>query len=253
MRDLIITLSLLSATFTLTSCGGLKSKRTQSAEPSVVVVEELPQVPQEPTIPAELRVYSNAFDGFVNIREQPSAKSAVIGILRNGEQCLERVKLLDKWVAVKYHDQVGYIIKSAVGSTPCPAVDIDVDGDWLQGVYSTGYYAYLIYNNGSYAFVHQYGTVSYGTYMLDGHDIVLTTRALTEYGKDGFDNISIGYTERLAINVELHSIDNIKREELHPESYYKTDDEDEDYGGEMIITTEEFQIIRKQTRQAVNL
>jgi hypothetical protein len=57
-------------------------------------------------------VYSNADDGFLNIRMKPSASSEIVGVLYNGK---EGAKLLDKsnkyWYRVSKDGIVGYVNK----------------------------------------------------------------------------------------------------------------------------------------------
>ena len=57
-------------------------------------------------------VYSNADDGFLNIRMKPSASSDIVGVLYNGK---EGAKLLDKsnkyWYKVSKDGVVGYVNK----------------------------------------------------------------------------------------------------------------------------------------------
>ena len=57
-------------------------------------------------------VYSNASDGFVNVRKEPSAKSKIVEILYNGK---EGARLLDKsnnnWYKVEINGITGYVNK----------------------------------------------------------------------------------------------------------------------------------------------
>lgn len=57
-------------------------------------------------------VYSNADDGFLNIRMKPNASSDIVGVLYNGK---EGAKLLDKsnkyWYKVSKNGIVGYVNK----------------------------------------------------------------------------------------------------------------------------------------------
>ena len=69
-------------------------------------------------------VYSNAHDGFLNIRMKPSASSKIVGVLYNGK---EGAKLLDKsnkyWYKVSKNGIVGYVNKryAKLNSVTVPA------------------------------------------------------------------------------------------------------------------------------------
>ncbi len=64
------------------------------------------------------RVYSNAYDGFVNIRQAPESKAPILGVLRNGP---EGAVLLDEegeWKKIDCNGIVGYVYGEYVQDTP---------------------------------------------------------------------------------------------------------------------------------------
>jgi len=60
----------------------------------------------------EVYVYSNADDGFLNVREKPSASSDIIAVMYNGKT---GAILLDKsnkyWYKVSYNGSIGFVNK----------------------------------------------------------------------------------------------------------------------------------------------
>ena len=79
-------------------------------------------------------VYSNAYDGYLNIRQRPTVKSSIIGQLRNGPKGAEFIGAEGNWIKVRYNGVEGYVSGSYVQYTPTVAVDPDISVEWLQGV-----------------------------------------------------------------------------------------------------------------------
>jgi uncharacterized protein YgiM (DUF1202 family) len=94
------------------------------------------------------KIYSCAYDGYVNIRQQPSNKSAKLGQFRNGPQGAILLEDLGKWVKIKVGDVTGYVLKQFTQRTPTIAYTGNVSADWIEGVYYYNGYIYIIYNNG---------------------------------------------------------------------------------------------------------
>jgi hypothetical protein len=187
MKKLVLALSIFTLALSLSSCdllGGLKEKfisdSTSKEQPQEVA--ETP-APAPTPAPKEVRIYANAYDGFVNVRAQPSAKSAKLGRLNNGNDYLVKLGVQGKWTIVKWQNGIGYVNSTIVGYTPWKPVYLNVDADWIQGIYTTGYTCYLIFNNGKYSHEHQYGDMEYGTWRFEGNEIVFTTKYVTEHGK----------------------------------------------------------------------
>lgn len=64
------------------------------------------------------RVYSNAYDGFVNIRQSPNGKSPILGVLRNGPDGAVLIGTEGEWKEVNCHGVVGYVSGKYVQDTP---------------------------------------------------------------------------------------------------------------------------------------
>ena len=65
------------------------------------------------------RVYSNAYDGFVNIRESPSSDGRILGVLRNGPDGAVFLEQPNKsWMLVNCNGIVGYVYSKHIQTTP---------------------------------------------------------------------------------------------------------------------------------------
>lgn len=94
------------------------------------------------------KIYSCAYDGYVNIRQQPSNKSAKLGQFRNGPEGAILLEDLGTWVKIKVGGVTGYVLKQFTQRTPTIAYTGNVSADWIEGVYGYNGYIYTIYNNG---------------------------------------------------------------------------------------------------------
>ena len=138
----------------LVSCGQ-KTNDAQNTQGDAVAESV---VATEPAVPM---VYSNAYDGYLNIRAQPTAKSAVLGQLRNGPKGAELLSVEGNWLKVRLDGVEGYVSSAYVQSTPTIAVSPYITSSWLQGVWVMpgAMVFYLIFDNGTFALVQQYGDV----------------------------------------------------------------------------------------------
>ena len=123
------------------------------------------------------KIYANSFDGYLNMRTAPSTSAKIVGAFRNGEMPGYVIKQEGNWVKIYYQGVIGYVYKKNTSSSPTVAVTVDVDTDWLQGVWideEMGYDVYMFFGNGTY----ELRTVGYdiemGTYRFAGKSVVLT-------------------------------------------------------------------------------
>ena len=123
------------------------------------------------------KIYANSFDGFLNMRSAPSTSAKIVGAFRNGEIPGYVIKQEGNWAKIYYQGVTGYVYKKNTTSTPTVAVTIDVDGEWLQGVWvhMEGFESYAFFNNGTYQWANEDRTeFEIGTYRLAGNLVVLT-------------------------------------------------------------------------------
>ena len=78
------------------------------------------------------KVYSNAYDGYVSIRVEPSSKSEKIGEFRNGpDGAILLEKTNEYWWKIDNNGIVGFVSNSNLQSTPTKTADPNITVEWL--------------------------------------------------------------------------------------------------------------------------
>ena len=147
---------------------------TEAAAPAPAQ-EPAAQTPAPEQQQAVITVYSNSYDGYINIREQPSSKSKILGKFPNGPQGAKLISVEGNWSKVDLNGVVGYVYSSYVQMAPTEPVYISasaVVGEWS---WSDGhqYDTYTIKSNGKFEndFCGDGGLG--GTWYLSGYKLVL--------------------------------------------------------------------------------
>lgn len=213
----------------------------KTADPKENVIEVV-----EEEISDEPRVYSNAYDGYTNVRKEPSAKAEVLGKLRNGSDYAVLLGQSGDWIEVEHDGEVGYVLEKYVSDTPSEPVTVDVDGDWLEGVWFTngGWTCYLIFNTGKYVKQGEwYEDITYGKWHLEGNEIVLTATYCNKQSRWWDDSFK---SERLVIDEENGTVGGVLKSDV-----YESLEEDEEAGGSMVFSKEEFKAEKKRIGRAV--
>ena len=154
------------------SCGN-RGKKAQVVMPEEEVVET---VAEDASV---VKMYSNSYDGYTNVRKSPSSKGEVLGKLRNGNEYVVVIGEVDNWYEVEYYDQIGYVHKNYVSETPSKPVTVDVDANWVEGIWflEGGWQCYLIFSNGKYTVVGEwYENIVAGKWHLEEDNIVFTPK-----------------------------------------------------------------------------
>ncbi len=123
----------------------------EAATETEAVVEAVEVV--KPNVPM---VYSKAYDGFVNVRCEPTTRSEIICKLPNGPEGAELLGVEGKWTKVRIDGYEGYVSSAYVQSTPTKPVYVDagfVVGAWRQ-VTCPFPIDYLVFSDGTYALYH---------------------------------------------------------------------------------------------------
>ena len=222
------------------SCGQGGSKaKSEANEENAPTVVEAEEVIEEPSVPM---AYSNAYDGYTNIREAATNKSAVLAKLHNGPKGAEILGVEGDWTKVNLDGVVGYVSNAYIQTTPTVAVNPNVTVDKLYGVWSTGYVFYYIFDNGTYYMCNQYGEDMYmGTFIFEGSELVLTPKLI-------FVDADVADTDAIRLNIVNNKLENLYRNNIISEAEYKSMDDEElelYFGGEMIITKESFNAKKK--------
>jgi hypothetical protein len=130
MRKVFILLAALSfVLFTAEKCS-LPTRGGSEPEPEVDTLAPTPSA-------ADLivMVYSNAYDGFLNVREQPDVKSPIIAKIVNGPMGAVKMGEVGGWTIVKVGDKIGYASSRYLQTEPTPEfTDADM-AKLLQGVW----------------------------------------------------------------------------------------------------------------------
>ena len=148
---------------------------TQSAEASNEVVDA---VKTEAAALAP-KVFSNCYDGYLNVRMAPSTQAKIVGKLKNGPEGAELLGVEGTWSKVRVNGVVGYVASKYLQSTPTEAVYVDASafiGQWAR-VHGDGGTLFTIKSNGKFtkeisSFSSSGATYS-GTWYLAGYKLIL--------------------------------------------------------------------------------
>ena len=120
-------------------------KKARNAEDSevAVVCDELP------------KVYSKAYDGYLNVRAQPTTQGQILGRLSNGPEGAVLLSVEGKWTKVRVNGVEGYVWSADIQTTPTEPVYVDaaaVIGDWYNEEFLGGnwYDKLTIKSNGKF-------------------------------------------------------------------------------------------------------
>ena len=121
-------------------------------------------------------VYSNMYDGYLNVRAEPSTKSQVLGTLRNGPEGAELISVEGKWTKVRVNGVEGYVWSAYLQSEPSEPVYISasaVVGEWLWCDENAHMDSCTIESNGNFNMEGYLSMEEKGTWYLSGHNIIL--------------------------------------------------------------------------------
>jgi hypothetical protein len=161
---LLVALIVLGVIFLMNRKNSAVSVPIPATESSIL---NTPAVPQQP------RVYSCAYDGFVNIHQGPSYSAANIGRFRNGPDGAILLEDLGEWMKIDVNGIIGYVVSRYVQNTPTVAYYGSVDVNWLEGVWKDGAGVLEIFNNGTYRWYLELGG-QVGTWILQNNEVKFT-------------------------------------------------------------------------------
>ena len=202
------------------------AEKTSQVQPT----KENPTVQNKNNTHASIKVYSNAYDGYINIRETPTSKGTVIGVLKNGPEGALCLSQTGEWTKIDYNGVAGYVYTKYLTDSPTEEVTITIDINWLKGIWRNDaeQYAYMIFNNGTFAVQTRSGTLAYGTYMLKGSDIEFCTILST--------------IQRLRIDLSSNKIGLLQKQDFLNES------ESQNHIGDLMWTESQYRTLRNEIR-----
>ena len=139
-------------------------------------VETTNEVNQAVVAPAALpKVYSNCYDGYLNVRQAPTTQSQIVGKLKNGSEGAELLGVEGTWSKVRVNGVVGYVASKYLQSTPTEPVYVDASafiGQWAR-VHMNGGTSFTIKSNGKFTRESTSGASYSGSWYLAGDKLIL--------------------------------------------------------------------------------
>jgi hypothetical protein len=121
-------------------------------------------------------VYSNMYDGYLNVRAEPSTKSKILGKLPNGPEGAVLLGVEGKWTKVRVNGVEGYVWSAYLQPEPSEPVYISasvVVGEWSWADEYAHFDSYIIKNNGEFYCEGYQSMENNGTWYLSYDKIVL--------------------------------------------------------------------------------
>jgi hypothetical protein len=138
-------------------------------------------------------VYSNAYDGFLNVREQPDVKSPIIGKILNGPMGAVKMGEVGGWTIVKVGETIGYASSRYLQTEPTAEfTDKDMEkclmGEWIRDS-KMDQRVLVLMKNGLVAEGYTLeGWLSCGTWKVKGNVLELSFTKVFSMEKKGWEN-----------------------------------------------------------------
>ena len=177
-------------------------------------------------------VYSCGFDGFVNVRQEPSFSAAKVAKFYNGERARVINEQGTDWKQIEIGSTTGWVPVKYIQTAPTLAYTGRVDADWIEGIWGHNGTVLMVFNNGTYLSGYDYET-SHGVYIMQNNEIRFIP-TWTEEGLEGFDEI-----------LEIKEHDNMLGD-FSRTNYLTQQEKDEEIGGFGCLTKADFKSTGKQ-------
>ncbi|MBQ6761822.1 MAG: SH3 domain-containing protein [Bacteroidales bacterium] len=177
-------------------------------------------------------VYSCGYDGFVNMRQEPSYSAGKVGKFYNGERAKVVGERGEDWKQVEVGSSVGWVPVKYIQTAPTLAYTGNVDVNWVEGIWDYNGSILMVFDNGTFVWGYDDET-SHGVYIMQNNEIRFIP-TWTEETLAGFD-------ETLEINERSNMLGDYSRQH-----YLSQEDADEGYGGFGCLTRQEFKSFGKR-------
>lgn len=147
-----------------------EEKRQTPSNSVAVNTEPIKEEHQRP------RIYSNCFDGYLNIRQEPNTQATILGRLNNGPEGAVLLSREGNWTKVNCNGIVGYVYTKYTQETPTVAYTGTATIDQIAGVYEYcyGFCQYLfLYYDGTYRIGGEDNEMGKGRYVLQNNEVKL--------------------------------------------------------------------------------
>ena len=193
------------------------------------------------------KVYSCAYDGFVNVRKEPSFSAAKIGRLKNGPEGAKELEVLKDWTKIEFDGIEGYVPSKYVQDDPTIEYTGDATADWLEGIWLVDGKTVFIFNNGTWTAGYDFETCS-GKWIMEGKGVRFIPVSCDE-GLEPFEGFYIINKAKNTLVGTIFPDDENKRIDFMTEQELKEAIEEEmglDFGS---MTKAEFIQYRKKMSQ----
>lgn len=188
---------------------------------------------EEAAVTNDKKVYCCAYDGFVNIRQEPSYSAEKVGKFFNGPEGAVWVEDCGEWVKINILGTIGYVPAKYVQDKPTIAYTGKASASWIEGIWSNNSgFMLMIYNNGTWQSGYDY-TTSMGTYIMQNNEIKFTPLWIE-------DGLECRVEEILPIKMAENKLGEWRRVDY---------EEDEDMGGYGCFTKKAFKASGKAMEQ----
>lgn len=223
----IVALSLLSVgTTLLVSCKNGQGQKDRTVDDNLLPETLVQDVESDTPQNNARRIYSCAFDGFLNIRKDASTSAEKVGKFNNGPVGAILLEELGEWIKIDVSGVVGYVQSKYVQDSPTIAYTGKADVNWIEGIWSDGNYLLWIYNNGTYEWGYDYPT-THGKYIMQNNAIKFIP-TWVDPGLYVFD-------ETLEINMSTDMLGEFRRVSFIPQGANM-----EEYEGSVSMTKADF-------------
>lgn len=176
------------------------------------------------------KVYSCAYEGYVNMRPGPSYEAPKLTIkFKNGSTGAVLIQNLGEWMKIDYNGKEAYIPSRFVQDEPTVAYTGNATASEIAGVWNVrGPYNIInIYDNGYWMAFGNYFPLAYGYYIMQNNEVKLIATEKSDGGEPKYESVKEVYDiiDINSLNKETRIeflTENETNDEIAVEPYYCT-------------------------------